>query len=194
MASDGIRLIIEAVFFVAGMLIIGALGFYAVAAARRKAPASWQQMEDRYDRQQRRLDDALERLDAAFTRIDQLEAEMDDMRDERDADHELMQEWIAYARSHTARLKALTGEEPPPEPQARPKRRRNGRVTLARLIANRFSVDEIDGLAYDFGLAKDELTGDTREARARALAQWASDRDRLADLQRRVEELRPHNL
>lgn len=186
-------LLAEALLVLAGLIIVGALSFYMVAQARRKAPATWQEMEDRYDRQQKRLDDTLQRLDKAFERIDQLETEMDDLRDERDADHELMQAWIAYARKTTARLKELTGEEPPPEPSSVP-RRRTGRVALARWIEQRFSVEEIDGLAFEMGLSTDELSGETRAARARSLVQWAGDRSLLADLRRRVEAARPEHL
>lgn len=79
--------------------------------------------------------------------------------------------------------------QPKPIP---PKRRlRTGHQELIRFIAPRFSVEEIDGLAFELGLAKDELSGDTRETRARALVQWAADHDRLSDLRRRVEDARP---
>lgn len=185
-------LLSEVLLVLAGMIIVSALSFYMVAQARRKAPATWQEMEDRYDRQQKRLDDTLQRLDKAFERIDQLEAEIDELREGRAGDHELLQSWIAYARKTTARLKELTGEEPPPEPSAKPPR--TGRATLSRLIGQRFNVDEIDGLAFELGLEKDELSGDTRAARARALVSWAADRGLLSELGRRVEAARPEHL
>ncbi len=193
MTEDGLRLLIEAIVMISAVVVIGGAGYFVVAQARRKAPATWQQMEDRYDRQQKRLDDALHRLDEAWQRIDQLETEMDDLRDERDSDHELMQAWIAYARKTTTRLKELTGEEPPPEPSAIT-RRRTGRAALTRFIEERFNVEEIDGLAFDLGVAADQLAGDTRSARSRALVQWAADRGRLAELRRRAEEARPYHL
>lgn len=197
-------LLSEVVLVLAGLIIVSAMSFYMVAQARRKAPATWQEMEDRYDRQQKRLDDALQRLDVAWVRIDQLETEMDDLRDERDADHELMQAWIAYARKTTAQLRELaslfeqvTGQKPPQEPPPEPSdvpRRRTGRVALARYIEQRFSVEEIDGLAFELGLSADELSGGTRSTRARSLVQWAGDRSLLADLRRRVEKARPEHL
>lgn len=141
---------------------------------------------------ERTLTSQANRMEMQNKRIDALEAEIDELREGRAGDHELLQSWIAYARKTTARLKELTGEEPPPEPSAKPPR--TGRATLSRLIGQRFNVDEIDGLAFELGLEKDELSGDTRAARARALVSWAADRGLLSELGRRVEAARPEHL
>ena len=141
---------------------------------------------------ERTLTSQANRMEMQNKRIDALEAEIDELREGRAGDHELLQSWIAYARKTTARLKELTGEEPPPEPSVKPPR--TGRATLSRLIGQRFNVDEIDGLAFELGLEKDELSGDTRAARARALVSWAADRGLLSELGRRVEAARPEHL
>lgn len=132
------------------------------------------------------------RMDRQATRIDALEAEIDELREGRASDHELLQSWISYARKLAARFKELTGEEPPPEPAA--KTPRPGRASLSRLISQRFNTDEIDGLAFELGLNADELTGDTRTARARALVSWAADRGLMTELGRHVEDARPSHL
>lgn len=194
------RIIVE-VFIVAAALI-GAMVFsYAVLAqARRMEPSSWQEMEDRFDRQQKRFDRQGAQIEAQAKRIDELQEEIDDLREARTADNELLQAWISYAQSWityarelAAKFKEMTGQEAPPEPvlkhQSAP-----GRASLSRFISQRFSVEEIDGLAFDLGLAADELGGGTRTARARALTQWAADRGMLEELRRRVEEARPVHL
>lgn len=192
MTDDSLRLLVEVLMFVLGMLVVGTAGFYAIAQARQKAPATWQQMEDRYDRQQKRLDDALVRLDIATARIDQLEMYLDDLHDERVADRALLQLWIDYARKVTTRLKEITGETPPPEPEA--SKRPISRAALSRFLVQRFSVEEMDALAYEMGVASDELTGGTRSSRSRALVQWAHDHGLLEDLKQRAEAARPQHL
>ena len=143
------------------------------------------------EKMERTVSSQSNRMDRQSARIDALEAEIDELREGRANDHALLQEWIAYARKLAARFKELTGEEPPPEPATKqPASPRLNRATLSRLIAQKFSTDEIDGLAFDMGNT-DELTGDTRTARARALVSWAADRGLLADLGRHVEEARP---
>jgi septal ring factor EnvC (AmiA/AmiB activator) len=202
--TENSRLVIEGVFVLLVIAIASAVSLYSFVLARRKAPTSWQEMEDRYDRQQKRNEETLQRLDAAWQRIDQLETEIDDVRDERDADHELIQSWITYARKTATQLREVitmfeqaTGQKPPlelhPEPSSAP-RRRTGRVALTRFIEQRFSVDEIDELAFEMGLAADQLSGDTRGTRARSLVQWAGDHSQLPELRRRVEAARPQHL
>lgn len=41
-------------------------------------------------------------------------------------------------------------------------------------------------------MSKDELSGDTRATRARALVDWAADRGRLTELGKAVDMARPH--
>lgn len=194
------RTIVE-VLIVAAAMIVAMLFSYAVTAqAQRKEPSSWQDMEDRFDRQQARFDRQGVQLDAQSRRIDELQQEIDDLREARAADNELLQSWISYAQSWityarelAAKFKQMTGQEAPPEPmithQATP-----GRASLSQFIREKFSVEEIDGLAFDLGLAPDQLPGNTRSTRARALVQWAADRGMLDELRRRVEEARPVHL
>lgn len=197
MTADDARLIIEVIIVVSVIGVATGVSFYTVAQARRKEPSSWKDMEDRFDRQQIRFD---RQIDAQARRIDELQSEVDDLREARTADNELLQSWISYAQSWityarelAAKFKQMTGQEAPPEPmithQATP-----GRASLSQFIRQKFSVDEIDGLAFDLGLAPDQLPGNTRATRARALVQWAADRGMLEELRRRAEEARSVNL
>lgn len=72
-----------------------------------------------------------------------------------------------------------TGHEPPyvETPPARP----TGAAGLARRIAARFSLDEVNGLAFELGL-DGSLTGDSLENRSASLVKVAMQRDMLAQL------------
>ncbi len=65
----------------------------------------------------------------------------------------------------------------------------NSRAQQAyEMLCKRFSLDEINGLCFEMGIAPDDLGGDTRPARARALVQQAvhlNKLDRLLELIRR---------
>jgi len=72
-----------------------------------------------------------------------------------------------------------TGHEPPyvETPPARP----TGAAGLARRIAARFSLDEVNGLAFELGL-DGSLTGDSLENRSASLVKVAMQRDALTRL------------
>jgi hypothetical protein len=127
------------------------------------------------------------RLDSQEAEIDDLRRQIAELREGRIADHALLQEWITYARRLGQMLREATGQEPPPEPQAQPRNITADRSQLARHIAGRFSLSEIDGLAFELGM-EGQVNGDTVEARAISLVAVAQRRGlllRLVELCRR---------
>ena len=127
------------------------------------------------------------RLDGQEAEIDDLRRRIAELREGRIADHALLQEWITYARRLGELLRAATGQEPPPEPQTQLRNVSADRSQLARHIAARFSLSEIDGLAFELGM-DGQVNGDTVEARAISLVAVAQRRGlllRLVELCRR---------
>ena len=125
-------------------------------------------------------------------RLDVIQAEVDDLRDARATD----QEEIRELRDGVSRLVEQirrANMEPVWTPDQVQRRPRSSAAVLARRIAQAFSVDEMSGLAFEIGLSGDELRGDTRDERARALVTYMENRDRLSDLRRLVDEQRPSN-
>ena len=123
-------------------------------------------------------------------RLDIIRAEVDDLHDARATD----QEEIRELRDGVSRLVEQirrANMEPVWTPDQVQRRPRSSAAVLARRIAQAFSVDEMSGLAFEIGLSGDELRGDTRDERARALVTYMENRGRLSDLRRLVDEQRP---
>lgn len=123
-------------------------------------------------------------------RLDIIRAEVDDLHDARATD----QEEIRELRDGVSRLVEQirrANMEPVWTPDQVKRRPRSSAAVLARRIAQAFSVDEMSGLAFEIGLSGDELRGDTRDERARALVTYMENRGRLSDLRRLVDEQRP---
>lgn len=132
------------------------------------------------------------------SRQDSQEAEMSDLRGQihelregQLAGQMLLQEWITYARRLGQLLREATGQEPPPEP-------RQWTVSptpvdlarLARTIQDRFSIEEMNNLAFDLGL-DGTISGDTVAARAMSLVSAARRRGMLGRLVERCRQERP---
>ncbi len=79
--------------------------------------------------------------------------------------------------------------------QAASKRRRERSgvdpVELRKKIAEQFSWDEINDLAFDLKLDPDELTGHTVTSRSRSLVEYVKDRQRLSELVEMCRSKRP---
>lgn len=144
----------------------------------------------------------IEQLERAMvssqTRQDSQDAEMADLRGQihelregQLAAQALLQEWITYARQLGHLLREATGQEPPPEP-------RQWTVSptpvdlarLARTIQDRFSIEEMNNLAFDLGL-DGTISGDTVAARAMSLVSAARRRGMLGRLVERCRQERP---
>jgi len=156
---------------------------HAAAVARRNSPDTYNKMLSSLDKQEARLERQAERIDA-------MEMEIDDLRASLAENHEETRQLRDGIEKLVAQIRAAN-MEPVWTPEQVTKARRVNRATLARRISDRFSVDEMNDLAFEFGLAADELAGNTRAARARALVVWAADRGCLASLEERVNQLRP---
>ena len=134
--------------------------------------------------------DYLARLDRQEIEIDGLKQLVHALHMERIADRAYMQRWIEHGRQGWQKWSELSGEKAPPEPDETDRPRpltTNDMARLSRSITARFSVEEIDGLAFDLDLAQ-AVSGETAEARARALVEAARRRGllvRLIDLCRR---------
>ena len=122
------------------------------------------------------------RQDAQESEIEDLRRQIIELREERIADHVLMQEWITYARRIGAMLREATGQEPPPEPAERARGvTPGGLARLAKTIEGRFSLDEINNLAFELG-RDGAVAGDTPAVRAVSLVNVATRRGLLVRL------------
>lgn len=178
--------------------LVGGVGwlFVKMRPAAEARYVTIARLEEALTQQQLRHDAAMlamdRRLAAAVARQDALEGELDDERAKRRDDRarlaemqQLIEEWMRYARQLADIIRRELKTEPPPEPVGTipsPQRReRSTTANLARGIAARFSREEIDGLAFEMGIA-DALSGETLEARASSLAMAALRRQRLDEL------------
>lgn len=118
---------------------------------------------------------------------------------QRERDHETMmrmalelEKWKAYSRLVAARLQAFTDDVPPPPPEEtmRPSVVPD-RQALTQVIAALFNRDEIDDLAFRLGINPEELGGDTRGKRVRALVEYAERRGITEELVALARRLRP---
>ena len=136
---------------------------------------------------------------------DKHEAELGDMKAQQATDHQAirqlraevlridteLQRWRVAFAALVSEFAARTGELPttqPPESQAAPVQISPlPAARLAALIAELFSIEEIDSLAFELSLSAN-VAGDTAEARARSLVDAARRRrktDALVALCRR---------
>lgn len=172
-----------AIMVTVGMTISIYTAYHVLAQSRRRSPDTLAKMQRLFDTQQNRITNQGERMDA-------MELEIDDLRAALAENHEEMRQLKDGIHLLVTQIRGA-GMEPVWTPELVTKAQRFSRARLARTIDERFSVEEINNLAYEFGISADELAGDTRASRARALVTWASDHDRLGELQRRVAILRP---
>lgn len=175
--------------------VLAGLGLAVVALAwawrAEKRPAIIESLERSMVSNQRRLEEYQRRQDAQEAEMDELRRQMDELRASRIADHALLQEWITYARRLAEMVRASTGQEPPPEPGSRARPVTNNDLArLARAIEARFSVTEINDLAFDLGLDH-AISGDTLATRARSLVDAARKRGLIVRLIEMYREQRP---
>ena len=171
------------------LLALGlATPFFALLWRTLIAPSAMAKMETRQDRMR-------ETLDAQQDEINELRDAMTADREELASMKVVMAEWRAGMRLVFQQLQAAgivpvwqPREDDPPAVRGRASRKLES--ALAGRIARQFNVTEIDNLAFDMGIMRDELSGDTREDRARQLVAMAWRRDFSSALVARVNELR----
>lgn len=129
----------------------------------------------------------VKRLDEQEAEIDDLRRQIIELREGRIADSVLLHNWINYARRLGQMLREETGQEPPPEPDEVRRNVAQDAARLGRTIAFRFSLSEIDGLAFELGVSE-AIGGATAADRAASLVDVARRRGlllRLTELCRR---------
>lgn len=171
-------------------------------------PATWEQMQRTLSLQQANMASMARRLDEQQEEIDELRGENEAVREEnarlRASQQALLNRFAGFqegverliAQIEQAQMVPVwrpgTGPEPEPEPERPRLQRRDPQAlaTVARLIDECFSREEIDGLAFELGL-DGKLTGETTEARASSLVLAASRRGILARLVELCRAQRP---
>lgn len=149
------------VLAVAGVLLATTVtGWVAYMAARGRSP-------DMYAHYEHVLADMQACMERTDQRLDRLRAALDSEREYSD----LLAETLRKA-----------GIKPPPRPVLPPAvADSSGLADLSHKVAACFSVEEIDTLAFELGLAG-ALTGETLENRASSLVLAALRRDQLSQL------------
>lgn len=104
-------------------------------------------------------------------------------------EHELAL-WRAYARLTYKRLRELGDTEHPAPPDVQRSTVPINRQNIQKEIAARFSMDEINDLAFQLGL-QDDVTGETVSSRAKSLVLAAGRRDILPKLVEIAKRDRP---
>lgn len=123
---------------------------------------------------------------------------LDEMDRQRMNDHAL----IIELRNEVAALRAGVAvlirqlQENSIEPQwspagSVPLPQRIDKAILARRLARYFNIDEMNTLMFNLGIDDEELSGDTRQTRARELVEYAERHDQLDVLATAVGNLRP---
>ena len=123
--------------------------------------------------------------------IRQLRADIGRVDDEwRAAYTALAQEFReAVKREPRCRPPQAAPAQPPAQPPA-PSRRDGGLAALARRIAERFSLEDVDDLAFELNLA-DAVTGETLGRRAASLVTAANHHQVLSELVDLCRDRRP---
>lgn len=196
---DDVRLVVEVV--AASLLIIAVTATTIVLAMRLRYGKDREQellvssdvmtrMQAHIERQQILLEREQSRGTRAEARIDSLELEIEDLRESWVDSAVEVQELRAGLSLLVAQIEAAK-MAPVWTPEQVVKRTRTRRVDVTNRLVESFTVEEINDLAFEFGLSPDNLEGETRSARARSLTVWAADHRRLGELSRRIDELRP---
>lgn len=155
--------------------IVGLLAYFAA----RRTPT------DAYQHYEQALADMQQRLERTEQRSDRQQEQIDRLRD-------MLAQEQDYNRA-LARAIRDAGLEPPPRPGGSGNTettRGSDRAALARHIAESFSLDEIDSIAFELGM-DGALTGDSLETRASSLVLTAWRRQRLSELEVLCRRERP---
>lgn len=132
-----------------------------------------------------------DRLDRQDSQIEDLQQQVHQLHMERIADRAFLERYGEWGRQGWAEWSKLSGQPPPPEPEDRPRPINQGDITrLGQLIADRFSLSEIEALAFDLGLSG-QLAGDTVPLRARSLVDVARRRGLILRLINLCRQERP---
>lgn len=134
-------------------------------------------------------------------RVNELEAararEYADQEALREEAEVLRQEVRELRRGVQTLIQQMEGERltpawrPAEKPAAAARKPADPATALRDRIIATFNRDEIDDLAFRLGLAPDDLAGETKKARGRALVEYIKARGRLPELEALVNQERP---
>ena len=181
MEANGWLIAVMALAVVALLSLPGWVALLRQPQARRDATYA-ASVESTLTSQQARWEALARRVDAQDEEIDALKEERLEMRGE-----------IAELLHGVEKLIAqLEGAHLVPVWRPRVAKAKTGPL-LAGWLAEAFSVEELDSLAFDVGIGKETFRGETVEARARELVERARRLGKMGELERRAGELRPGN-
>lgn len=182
------------IIFVA-LAIISIPGWYTLFRARQEQPQFVP--PDTYQIMERTLADMSRRLSEMENLRQDDHDEMMRLRGEVNRIWSRLERWMAYAQ----RLAAIMREnklEVPPSPEETDAADRMTRVSrsnepgrLKNMIADKFSPEEIKGLAFDLGLAH-VIKGETAGERAESLVSAVKRREMLNELIEMCRTQRPN--
>lgn len=203
-AAVGLTLVSGVGWFVARRWPAAAEHYVTVARLEAVLAQQQQRHDAALAAMDRRLEQAVARQDQAVARQDALEDELDEERELRRMDHarvadlqRLVEVWMSYARQLAEIIRRELKTEPPPEPvviAAPPAPRTGSRarmVELSRKIAELFSQEEINDLAFQLDLLG-VLRGETLEERASSLVMVALRRHAVEQLVALCRAARPN--
>lgn len=179
MSSTSATIVAAVIGVALGSLLVGLLAYFA----GRRGPSDAYQHYQHYEQA---LADMQQRLERTEQRSDRQQEQIDRLRD-------MLAQEQDYNRA-LARAIRDAGLEPPPRPGGSGNTettRGSDRAALARHIAESFSLDEIDGIAFELGM-DGALTGDSLETRASSLVLTAWRRQRLSELEILCRRERPN--
>lgn len=165
------------------LTIVGlAVGVAAlVVATRRQAiePSAYVTMEQAYQSQQERLERQSMRIEALEARTIEQDARIKHLEDGVtaliDQLHSAKMDPVWTPEGWTRRINM------PPQNKAE----------LRQRLKEQFTIDELDSLAFDLGISRDELSGETLDARVRSLMTYVERRGHMNELVAAVMKERP---
>lgn len=182
-------------------------GLVALYIGHRRAAQRDEERED--TRAQRDLVRHLqEQIDAAHKTIRFLSARVDDLelarakeyveteslRDETERLRQEVRELWQGVRALIAQIEAVPLTpvwQPPAKTPAKPGRLTGDLAALRDRISEKFSIEEINDLAFRLGADPEDLVGESRQARARSLVNRFKSLDRIDELRGLCAALRP---
>lgn len=177
MNAEEIRLLIESIFVTGSLIAAGIVATWVYVHSRQRSPDALRTMQ-------------------------QTMAEMSDrlrvVEHDRERDHLLimrlqaaLEEQITHGKRLTERLKLAGIQDIPAAPQVVLDAPVDNDVLLVKSLAALFNLEELDDLAFQIGIAPDNLSGDTVSKRSLSLVTFARRRSKVDELIRVARALRP---
>ena len=190
--TNDIRLVVEALLFVVGMLVVIAVAY---VHGRQTGPTAVDKLRRLVDDMARDMNDRMDDYDKWQARD----------RQEMDRLHSELNDWKTYSRAQADYSRQLVslllgmgyaGELPPsPDPPGKtngtPGDHTGDDRVLAIRLGRAFNLEELYDLEFRLGVPDGDIGNMTVAARARELVRWCRRRGRIDDLILLMGELRP---